>query len=41
MMDHLKFLERCELDRLKAIKAVILDFSGAVSNVIPGLQSRE
>jgi hypothetical protein len=39
-MDHLKFLERCELDRLKAIKAVILDFSGAVSNVIPGLQSQ-
>jgi Domain found in Dishevelled, Egl-10, and Pleckstrin (DEP)/RhoGAP domain len=40
MMDHLKFLERCELDRLRAIKAVILDFSGAVSNVIPGLQSQ-
>ncbi|KAI9717543.1 MAG: hypothetical protein M1812_004684 [Candelaria pacifica] len=39
MMDHLKFMERCELDRLKAIKAVILDFSGAVSNVIPSLQS--
>ncbi|KAL5121930.1 Rho-GTPase-activating protein 8 [Pleosporales sp. CAS-2024a] len=39
MIDHLKFMERCELDRLKAIKAVILDFSGAVSNVIPSLQS--
>ncbi|KAF3222278.1 hypothetical protein TWF106_005689 [Orbilia oligospora] len=39
MMDHFKFMERCELDRLKAIKAVILDFSGAVSNVIPTLQS--
>ncbi|KAK6334073.1 hypothetical protein TWF696_002575 [Orbilia brochopaga] len=39
MMDHLKFMERCELDRLKAIKAVILDFSGAISNVIPTLQS--
>jgi hypothetical protein len=39
MVDHLKFMERCELDRLKAIKAVILDFSGAVSNVIPSLQS--
>lgn len=36
---HLKFLERCELDRLKAIKTVILDFSGAISNVIPSLQS--
>lgn len=36
---HLKFLERCELDRLKAIKTVILDFSGTISNVIPSLQS--
>ncbi|SPO00689.1 related to RGD2 - GTPase activating protein [Cephalotrichum gorgonifer] len=36
---HLKFLERCELDRLKAIKTVLLDFSGTVSNVIPSLQS--
>ena len=39
MIDHLRFMERCELDRLKAIKAVILDFSGAISNVIPSLQS--
>ncbi|KAK4950041.1 Rho-GTPase-activating protein 8, partial [Elasticomyces elasticus] len=39
MMEHFKFMERCELDRLKAIKAVILDFSGAISNVIPSLQS--
>lgn len=39
IVDHLKFMERCELDRLKAIKAVILDFSGAISNVIPSLQS--
>lgn len=38
MVDHLKFMERCELDRLKAIKAVILDFSGAISNVIPSIQ---
>lgn len=36
---HLKFLERCEFDRLKAIKTVILDFSGAIGNVIPSLQS--
>lgn len=36
---HLKFLERCELDRLKAIKTVLLDFSGTVGNVIPSLQS--
>ena len=39
MIDHLKFMERCELDRLKAIKAVMLDFSGSISNVIPSLQS--
>ena len=39
MIDHFKFMERCELDRLKAIKSVILDFSGAMSNVIPSLQS--
>jgi len=35
----LKYLERCELDRLKAIKTIILDFSGTISNVIPSLQS--
>lgn len=39
MMEHFKFMERCELDRLRAIKSVILDFSGAISNVIPSLQS--
>lgn len=36
---HMKYMERCELDRLKAIKSVVLDFSGAISNVIPSLQS--
>lgn len=36
---HLKFLERCELDRLKAIKTVILDFSGSIGNVLPIIQS--
>ena len=40
MMDHLRFLERCETDRLKAIKSVILDFSGSISNVIPAFQSQ-
>lgn len=39
IIEHLKFMERCELDRLKAIKSVVLDFSGAISNVIPSLQS--
>src|SRR5690606_22593844 len=38
MMNHLRFMEQCELDRLKAIKAVMLDFSSAISNVIPGIQ---
>lgn len=39
MVDHMKFMERCELDRLKAVKAVMLDFAGAISNSIPSLQS--
>lgn len=39
IIDNLRFMEQCELDRLKAIKAVVLDFSGAISNVIPNLQS--
>lgn len=39
VIEHLRFMERCELDRLKAIKSVVLDFSGAISNVIPGLKS--
>lgn len=37
--DILRYLERCELDRLKAIKTIILDFSGTISNVIPSMQS--
>jgi hypothetical protein len=39
IIEHLKYLEKCELDRLKAIKTIILDFSGTISNVIPSLQS--
>ncbi|KAJ5411553.1 uncharacterized protein N7487_005912 [Penicillium crustosum] len=39
VIGQLKYMEQCELDRLKAIKAVVLDFSGAISNVIPNLQS--
>ena len=38
VMEHLKFMEKCETDRVKAIKAVVLDFSGAVSNIVPSLQ---
>ncbi|KAM3083043.1 Rho-GTPase-activating protein 8 [Clarireedia jacksonii] len=39
IIEHLRYLERCELDRLKAIKTIVLDFSGTISNVIPTLQS--
>lgn len=38
VMEHLRFMEKCETDRVKAIKSVILDFSGAVSNIVPSLQ---
>lgn len=39
IMEHCKFLERCEMDRLKAIKAVLLDFSASISNVLPSTQA--
>ncbi|CAN6597954.1 rho-GTPase-activating protein Rgd2p [Trichomonascus vanleenenianus] len=39
IIDHLKFMEICELDRLKAVKAVFLDFVAALSNVVPSIQS--
>lgn len=39
IIEHLKYMQKCELDRLKAIKTIILDFSGTISNVIPSLQS--
>lgn len=39
IMEHLRFMERCELDRLKALKAVMMDISAAISNVIPGMKS--
>lgn len=39
IIDHLKFMERCEFDRLKAIKAVFLDFLASLSNVVPSIQS--
>ncbi|RDL41418.1 GTPase activation, GAP [Venustampulla echinocandica] len=39
IIEHFTYLERCELDRLKAMKTIILDFSGTISNVIPSLQS--
>lgn len=39
IIDHLKFMERCEFDRLKALKAVFLDFIAALSNKVPSIQS--
>jgi hypothetical protein len=39
IIDHFKFMERCEFDRLRAIKAVFLDFVAALSNVVPSIQS--
>lgn len=40
MMAHFKFLEQLELERLRLIRTTVLDFSGAISNVIPALQSQ-
>ncbi|ODQ63483.1 hypothetical protein NADFUDRAFT_80294 [Nadsonia fulvescens var. elongata DSM 6958] len=37
--EHVKFMERCERDRLKAIKAVFLDFLASISNNIPSIQA--
>ncbi|BFZ55672.1 Rho-GTPase-activating protein 8 [Savitreella phatthalungensis] len=37
--EHLKFMERCELDRLKALKAVMMDISAAISNEVPSLKA--
>lgn len=39
IVDHLKFLQNCELDRLKAIKAVFLDFISTLSNVVPSIKA--
>lgn len=34
MIDHLSFLEKCELDRLKAIKKATMDFCSTIGNKI-------
>jgi hypothetical protein len=39
LMEHFRFMERCELDRLRAIKDVMMDISAAISNVIPAMKS--
>lgn len=38
MVDHLSFMEKCELDRLKAIKKATFDFCGAIGNKISSLK---
>ncbi|ODV73019.1 GTPase-activating protein RGD2 CYBJADRAFT_128138 [Cyberlindnera jadinii NRRL Y-1542] len=39
MIDHLTFMEKCELDRLRALKKVILDFTACISNNITQIKS--
>ncbi len=39
IFEHLKYMERCEYDRLRALKAVMMDMSAAISNVKPGMKS--
>lgn len=39
MIRHFDFMQRCETDRLKAIKVVMLDFTAAISNKVVGLKS--
>lgn len=36
---HLSYMERCETDRLKAIKVVLLDFTASISNKVAGLKA--
>ncbi|CCF57360.1 hypothetical protein KAFR_0C03680 [Kazachstania africana CBS 2517] len=38
MIDHLAFMEKCELDRVKAIKRATIDFCSAISNKISVLK---
>lgn len=38
IMDHLTFMQKCEFDRLKAIKKVIFDFLAAFSNKVSALK---
>lgn len=39
IFEHLAFMERCESDRLNAIKHVFLDFVASLSNVVPSIQA--
>lgn len=37
--EHISFMEQCEVDRLNAIKHVILDFLASLSNIVPSMQA--
>lgn len=39
ILDHYAFMEKCEMDRLKALKKVTLDFVASVSNKITSLKA--
>lgn len=39
IIEHLSFMEKCESDRLHAIKHVFLDFLASLSNVVPSIQA--
>lgn len=39
IVEHLNFMERCETDRLKAVKQVLLDFLAPVSNISASVQA--
>lgn len=38
IMDHYSFMQKCELDRLRAIKKAMYDFVGAFSSLVPALK---
>lgn len=37
--EHLTYLESCERERLSAFKAVLLDFTASLSNIVPALSA--
>lgn len=39
IINHFDFMQRCENDRLKAIKTVLLDFTASISNKVASLKS--
>lgn len=39
IFEYLSFMERCESERLNAIKHVFLDFLASLSNVVPSIQA--